>query len=87
MNWAWLAILVLAGAALLCAFVLFMVLLFRHLHSSRQLLHTERMRSLEAGIPLEAPGRVDDAGSADDLGGGVLRVTMAVEASRPGKVA
>lgn len=55
MNWIWLATLLLAGAALLGGFVLLMVLLFRHLHASRQFLHTERMRSLEAGIPLEAP--------------------------------
>lgn len=35
--------------------VLSLVMLFRHIRSSRQLLHAERMRSLEAGFPLEAP--------------------------------
>lgn len=35
--------------------VMFLVLIFRHVRSSRQLLHVERMRSLEAGFPLEAP--------------------------------
>lgn len=33
--------------------VTFLVLLFRHLRTVRQLTHTERMRSLEAGFPLE----------------------------------
>jgi hypothetical protein len=46
---------VVLGVALLIGFVFFMVLLFRYLRSSRQLTHTERMRSLEAGFPLEAP--------------------------------
>jgi hypothetical protein len=35
--------------------VLLLVAIFRHIRSSRQLLHAERMRSLEAGFPLEAP--------------------------------
>jgi len=43
------------GVASLLVFVSFIVLLFRHLRSVRQLTHTERMRSLEAGFPLEAP--------------------------------
>jgi Ca2+/Na+ antiporter len=54
-NWAWLTVSAVVGVALLLVFVLFMVLLFRHLRSSRQLTHTERMRSLEAGFPLQAP--------------------------------
>jgi hypothetical protein len=43
-----------AGFAVLGVMVVFLVLLFRHLHSVRQLTHTERMRTLEAGFPLEA---------------------------------
>jgi uncharacterized membrane protein len=51
----WLTIWVAVGIAFLFVVLSFIVLLFRHLRSSRQLTHTERMRSLEAGIPLEAP--------------------------------
>lgn len=46
------------GVSLLLVVAAFLVLLFRHLHSVRQLAHLERMRSLEAGFPLEAS---DDA--------------------------
>jgi hypothetical protein len=35
--------------------VLFLRAIFRQIGSSRDLLHAERMRSLEAGFPLEAP--------------------------------
>ena len=51
---AWVAILSVA-AVLLFVGVVFLVMLFRHVRSSRQLLHEERIRSLEAGFPLEAP--------------------------------
>jgi hypothetical protein len=51
----WPAMMLGAGGGLMLVFILFLVLLFRHLRTSRQLLHVERMRSLEAGIPLEAP--------------------------------
>lgn len=44
---------ILAGAALLFVAVLAVVLLFLHSRSSRQLLNTERMRSLEAGFPYD----------------------------------
>lgn len=44
----------LAIAAGLGLVVFFLVLLFRHLNSVRQLAHHERMRTLEAGFPLEA---------------------------------
>lgn len=53
--WNWQLILIATGASLLLLGVLFLVLLFRHLRSVRQLTHLERMRSLEAGFPLEAP--------------------------------
>lgn len=51
---AWVAILSVAVVVLFIN-ALFLVLLFRHVWSSRQLLHAERMRSLEAGFPIEAP--------------------------------
>jgi len=53
----WLLTVIAVGASLLLVFVfvMFIVLLFRHLRSVRQLTHIERMRSLEAGFPLEAP--------------------------------
>ena len=51
---AWVAILSVATVVLFIG-VLSLVMLFRHVRSSRQLLHAERMRSLEAGFPLEAP--------------------------------
>jgi hypothetical protein len=51
----WLLTATSAGVALLGVLVFFFVLLFRHLRSVRQLTHLERMRSLEAGFPLEAP--------------------------------
>lgn len=49
--WGVLAIAV--GVGLLLLLVFFLVALFRHLGSARQLTHAERMRSLEAGFPLE----------------------------------
>lgn len=51
---AWIATLSVAVVVLFVGIV-FLLMLFRHVRSSRQLLHTERMRSLEAGFPLEAP--------------------------------
>jgi hypothetical protein len=51
---AWVAILSVAVVVLFVG-VLSLVMLFRQVRSSRQLLHAERMRSLEAGLPLEAP--------------------------------
>lgn len=49
--WGVLAIAV--GVGLLLLLVFFLVVLFRHLGSARQLTHSEQMRSLEAGFPLE----------------------------------
>jgi NADH:ubiquinone oxidoreductase subunit 3 (subunit A) len=51
---AWVAILSVAVVMLFVG-VVSLVMLVRHVRSSRQLLHAERMRSLEAGFPLEAP--------------------------------
>jgi NADH:ubiquinone oxidoreductase subunit 3 (subunit A) len=49
----WAAIGVSGGIAILLLVVFFLVLLFRHLASVRQLTHAERVRTLEAGFPLE----------------------------------
>lgn len=46
------------GGAILVLVGFFFVLLFRHLASERQMTHTERLKSLEAGIPLEAAQEV-----------------------------
>lgn len=54
-TWGVSAIVVFILAAVLGTVLLFLALLFRYLRASRQLLHDERMRSLEMGIPLEAP--------------------------------
>lgn len=51
---AWVAILSVAVVVLFIT-ILFLWMLFRNVRSSRQLLHAERMRSLEVGFPLEAP--------------------------------
>jgi hypothetical protein len=51
----WPAIVVMSVFALLGIIVLFLLLLFRYLRADRQMLNAERMRSLEAGFPLEAP--------------------------------
>ena len=47
----WIAILV--PAALCALLVLFIVLLIRHLRFTREKLHTERLKMIEAGYPLE----------------------------------
>ncbi|MBS0260916.1 MAG: hypothetical protein JSS02_03085 [Planctomycetes bacterium] len=44
-----------AGLAVLLVTMTFLVLLFRYLSAARQLTHAERMRSLEAGLPMQAP--------------------------------
>lgn len=49
------ATLVAATATSLVISITFLILLFRHLRSVRQLTHLERLRSLEAGFPVEAP--------------------------------
>ena len=54
-SWFWPAIGMAIGFAALGIIVLFLLLLFRHLRADRQMLNAERMRSLEAGFPLEAP--------------------------------
>jgi hypothetical protein len=54
-SWFWPAIIVMSGFAVLGISVLFLLLLFRHLRADRQLLNAKRMRSLDAGFPLEAP--------------------------------
>jgi hypothetical protein len=41
------------GIAILLLVVFFLVLLFRHLTSVRQLTHAERVKTLDAGFPLE----------------------------------
>lgn len=52
-GWLVVALLVGAGLAVAALIVLGMLLIFRHSQADRKLTHTERMRSLEAGIPLE----------------------------------
>ncbi len=59
-NWTWPVIAILIASGLLLAFGLFFGLLFRNLRASRQLLHAERMRSLEAGFPLYPPESPED---------------------------
>jgi hypothetical protein len=49
--WGVLAIAI--GLGLLLLLIFFLLILFRHLGSARQLTHSERIRSLEAGFPLE----------------------------------
>lgn len=49
----WVLLGVAGGVSLLLLVVFFLVLLFRHLASVRQLTHAERMKTLEAGFPLE----------------------------------
>ncbi|WP_425616759.1 hypothetical protein NA78x_000414 [Anatilimnocola sp. NA78] len=51
-NPIWPTVAIAVGATLICL-VGFLLLLFRQIRVSRQLLHTERIRSLEAGIPIE----------------------------------
>jgi hypothetical protein len=53
MTLSWVFIWVGAGASVLLVVVYFFVLLFRHLGSVRKLTHAERMKTLEAGFPLE----------------------------------
>ncbi len=51
---SWLAVAA-SVAAVLGLIAFFVVVLFRHLQSVRQLTHLERMRMLEDGFPIEAP--------------------------------
>lgn len=51
-NPIWPTVAIAVCVTLICLFG-FLLLLFRQIRVSRQLLHTERMRSLEAGIPIE----------------------------------
>ena len=52
-SWLWPALIIAGVVALVLLIVLTILLTFRGIFVSRRLLHAERMRSLEAGIPWE----------------------------------
>lgn len=55
----WPAIILVAGAAAVLFVFMITIMLFRQATENRKLLHAERMRSLEAGIPLNPPEQIN----------------------------